>query len=263
MTAVILLGTLTMFFLLVGGLAAGIDGIVTGVILSFFIAAFLLAYSPRLILRISKAEPYQNFPLQRMIAYICQEAKLPVPRLFHIPSPQPNSFVVGVSKRNASLVVTDGVLRLNEGEQWGMLAHEIAHIKKGHMLSDTLAAALGVALSFPSERGFAFLEKKEAKNKKLLSILFFVLSLPGAFFVWLGISSSWKSSADWTGALLIKNPEAVSCALRAVSSPSIQVWSATSHLWLVSPFRGLLSQLFQNFPPLERRIELLEVTRSF
>jgi heat shock protein HtpX len=66
-------------------------------------------------------------------------AEIPMPRVFLIPSPQPNAFATGRNPANGVVAVTDGILRLlSEHELSGVLAHEIGHVKNCDILVSNL-----------------------------------------------------------------------------------------------------------------------------
>jgi len=72
-------------------------------------------------------------------------AGIPVPQLDYIPTPALNSFASGLSKHNAHIIVTQGLLdALDDDELAAVIAHEIAHIKNGDMHMMAVAnAAIG------------------------------------------------------------------------------------------------------------------------
>lgn len=84
-----------------------------------------------------------------------------------------------------------------------------------------------------------------------------------ALMVRMAISRSREYKADRYGALLTKNPKGLVSALRKISvmaeqHPMQGGSSATSHLWIVNPFRGnWFTNLFSTHPPMEQRIRRL------
>jgi Zn-dependent protease with chaperone function len=72
-------------------------------------------------------------------------AGIPMPRLDYVPSPALNSFASGISKSQAHIIVTQGLLdALDDEELAAVIAHEIAHIKNGDMHMMAVAnAAIG------------------------------------------------------------------------------------------------------------------------
>jgi len=66
-----------------------------------------------------------------------------LPEVLIIEGAQPNAFTFG-SEEHASVVVSSGLLKLlTEHELSALFAHELAHVKSGHMLYHTVAEVLG------------------------------------------------------------------------------------------------------------------------
>ncbi len=69
--------------------------------------------------------------------------RLPMPRLYLIPTDTPNAFATGRSPQHAAVAVTEGLLRLMRPEELeGVLAHEFGHVKNRDTLISTVAATL-------------------------------------------------------------------------------------------------------------------------
>ncbi|MBL7160683.1 MAG: M48 family metalloprotease [Candidatus Aenigmarchaeota archaeon] len=268
MSIILLLGTLTGILLAVGWLIAGPLGTLAALIIAIVINIGTYMYSDRLVLKMYRAEPFENEKVQRMLSYLADEAKIPTPRLFIIKSPILNAFATGRSPRNAVVAVTEGLLALEEDELQGVLAHEIAHIKNRDMLVSALAATIAGAIAYVAHIGYFSLFFGNSQEKSPLSLIFIIIFAPlAAFLVRLAVSRSREFGADWTGALLTKKPEALASALRKISTTArehpIQGSVATSHLWIVNPFKqDWFTSLFSTHPPLEKRIERLEIIRS-
>ena len=75
-------------------------------------------------------------------------AGVPMPRVYLIPSEQPNAFATGRSPKNAAVAVTEGLLRyLPRDQVRGVLAHELAHVENRDILVTTIAAMIGAAIA--------------------------------------------------------------------------------------------------------------------
>ena len=71
-----------------------------------------------------------------------------MPKLYLIPSEQPNAFATGRNPKNAVVAVTEGLLRYLPREQVkGVVAHEMAHVANRDILVMTIAAMIGAAIS--------------------------------------------------------------------------------------------------------------------
>src|SRR2546423_10564969 len=74
---------------------------------------------------------------------------LPIRKLSIIPASQPNAFATGRSPRHAAVAVTQGITQLlSESELRGVLAHELAHVRNHDILIQTVAAAIGGAITW-------------------------------------------------------------------------------------------------------------------
>ena len=71
-----------------------------------------------------------------------------MPRLYLIPSEQPNAFATGRNPQHAAVAVTEGLLEQLPADQVkGVLAHEFAHIKNHDILISSIAAMVAGAIS--------------------------------------------------------------------------------------------------------------------
>ena len=77
--------------------------------------------------------------LYNTIQNLSQQAGLPMPEVGVYDSPEVNAFATGPSQSRSLVAVSSGLLRqMGQGEVQGVLAHEIAHIKNGDMVTMTL-----------------------------------------------------------------------------------------------------------------------------
>jgi heat shock protein HtpX len=92
--------------------------------------------------RIENASNKQEAALLEAVTRLAAKAGLHAPQLVIFPG-EPNAFCVGLTRNRALLAVSDGLLySLGRRETEAVLAHEIAHIANGDML--TLELAQGV-----------------------------------------------------------------------------------------------------------------------
>src|SRR4029453_15274026 len=77
--------------------------------------------------------------LYRTVQRLAQQAQLPMPEVGVYDSPEVNAFATGPSKRRSLVAVSTGLLRsMRQDEVEGVLAHELAHVKNGDMVTMTL-----------------------------------------------------------------------------------------------------------------------------
>src|SRR6185312_7034024 len=85
--------------------------------------------------------------LKPMLDELADRAAIPIPRLYVVACPQPNSFAVGRTPRRAVIVVTDGLLSLLEPtEIRAVLAHELTHISCRDTQASSIAGATTSAI---------------------------------------------------------------------------------------------------------------------
>ena len=89
----------------------------------------------------------ERWLIDRVYEY-SRKAKLPVmPEVGFYNSPEVNAFATGPSKKNSLVAVSAGLMQnMNKDEVEGVLAHEVAHIANGDMV--TMALVQGVVNAF-------------------------------------------------------------------------------------------------------------------
>ena len=164
--------TKTRTWLLIAGLTAlliGIGALIGGVWLYVFVFLAVAMnvggywFSDRLALQASRAnrvEPGTRPDLEAMVQDLARRAELRVPRLYTIPSEQPNAFATGRNPKNAVIAVTEGLLRyLPRDQVKGVLAHEMGHIANRDILVMTIAAMIGAAIAAIAPATIATIEE--------------------------------------------------------------------------------------------------------
>src|SRR4030095_3030084 len=109
-------------------------GVLVCVFLDSFVALAVLMnvaaywFSDKIALKASRAQPIEpgTAPeLEAAVQDLAHRAGLPGPRLYLIPSEQPNAFATGRNPQHAAVAVTQGLLHHMPMEQVrGVLAHE-------------------------------------------------------------------------------------------------------------------------------------------
>ena len=86
--------------------------------------------------------------LHAVLDRLCALSDVAKPRLAVSPSPAPNAYTVGRTRRSATIIVTEGLRRrLTPDELTAVLAHEIAHIRHSDVAVMTLASSFAIALA--------------------------------------------------------------------------------------------------------------------
>ena len=77
--------------------------------------------------------------LYTTVSRLAQQANLPMPEVGYYDSPEVNAFATGPSRSKSLVAVSSGLLsNMRREETEGVLAHELAHIQNGDMVTMTL-----------------------------------------------------------------------------------------------------------------------------
>jgi heat shock protein HtpX len=260
------------------GLLIAIGGLLGGGFLYIFVALAVLMnvagywFSDRLALKASRAQPVEpgSMPeLEGIVQDLAQRAQVPEPRLYLIPSEQPNAFATGRNPKHAAVAVTQGLLQqLPPDQVRGVLAHEFAHIKNRDILVSSIAAMVAGSISaIANILQFSLLfgggDDEDSGPLGLIGTLATIILAPlAAALLQLAVSRQREYLADATGAQLLGRAEPLANALetleRGAQAVPLNVNPATASLYMVNPLpRGGVATLFMTHPPLEERIRRL------
>jgi heat shock protein HtpX len=194
-------------------------------------------------------------------------ADLPMPRLYMIPQDQPNAFATGRNPKNAAVAVTRGITKLlSEDELRGVLAHELAHVKHRDILIQSVASAIGAAITYLGYMLMWFGGDDESPLSLVATLALVLLAPIAATIIQLSISRQREYAADAGGAQICGNPESLASALlrleQGAEAIPMQVNQASEPLYIVKPFSGgSFSRLFSTHPPIEERVKRLRQMR--
>jgi heat shock protein HtpX len=266
-----LLAIMTAFFMLIGHLLGGRQGL----IIAFFFAAgmnfFSYWYSDKIVLRMFKAReatPNQAPELYGLVQDLANRAGLPTPRVYIIPQDSPNAFATGRNPENAVVAVTEGLLKImNRDELAGVLAHELAHVKNRDILIGSIAATMAGAIMMLASiaRWSAILGGGGDDDEGLGGfglIIMSILAPIAAVLIQTAISRSREYIADASGASIANNNEGLASALEKLGAYSgkrpMDANPSTAHMFIVNPLSGQkMMSLFSTHPPLNERIARL------
>jgi len=182
---------------------------------------------------------------------------------------QPNAFATGRNPAHASVAVTRGILQiLDERELRGVLAHELSHVRNHDILISSIAAGIGMSITFLARFALFFGGGDENRGGGLGLLLAWILAPIAAAVIQMAVSRSREYQADESGAYLSHDPAALAGALRKLEATSRQVPApatvgpSEAHLFIVNPLTGRrgsgFSRLFSTHPPTEERIARLQ-----
>lgn len=259
----LLLGLLTGILLVSGFLIAGVGGMTIALIFAFLINFFAYWYSDKIVLTMYHAKPLKDKKLNSIVEELSKEAGIPKPKVYVVETEIPNAFATGRDPKHSAVAVTTGLINYLEDEEIkGVIAHEIAHIKNRDVLVSTLAAVIAGAIAYLAQIAWwSMFSNRERGNAILLPLIF--LAPIAATLVRLAISRGREYHADYTGAVISKNPLGLASALEKISSFTkshpIRGNVATSHMWIVNPFKAdTIANLFSTHPKTEERIRRLK-----
>ncbi len=222
----ILLFVMIVFLGLLGWLLWGEDGLVMLVFVGVLLVLINPSVSPRLIMRLYRAEPLspeQAPRLYEVLSILSQRSGLPNrPTLYYLPSNMVNAFAVG-HPGQAAIGVTDGLLNtLDIREISAVLAHEISHVRSNDMRVMGLADIFSRMTSALSLFGQFLL----LLNLPLLLFGEVVINWPAIWLLilaptlstlaQLGLSRTREFDADLNAARLTGDPEALAQALMKI-----------------------------------------------
>lgn len=231
-------------------------------------------YSDKLVLKMAKAKPAEksDYPqVYKITEKLAKKANLPLPKIYIVEEDQPNAFATGRNPKKSVVAVTTGLLKkLNETELEGVIAHELSHIRNRDMTLSTAAVILVGFISLLADffmRSLFFRalfgrddNRRDSGVLMLVGIVIAVLAPIGALLMQLAISRKREYLADADGAILSGNPKGLADALKKIASDKTKMkvaMNATSHLWISSPFKDKVANLFMSHPPVEKRIKAL------
>jgi len=206
--------------------------------------------------------------LVETIKYQAQKAGIGMPEVGVFNSPEPNAFATGMSRNNALIAVSTGLLQhMSQDEVEAVLGHEVSHVANGDMITmGLLQGILNTFVIFLSRIIGMFVDKVILKNNRGTGIGFYIVSFIAEII--LGILASfiaaWFSRrreyrADEGGAELAGKHKmiAVLRALQRVSEP--QGLPEQVAAFGILGGTGGIRALMRTHPPLEERIKALEV----
>jgi heat shock protein HtpX len=218
-------------------------------------------------------DPAQQELVQTVHALARRAGLTVMPEVGYYESPEVNAFATGPSRSRALVAVSTGLLNnMRRGEVEGVLAHEVAHIANGDMVTMTLIQGIINAFVMFIARILAMVVSSALRGRDergggywlqymLVQVFQMLLSLPGLMIVcWFSRQREFR--ADAGGAAYSSRANMVG-ALRALQrAHEIPEFAgaggpASLQTMKIGSPRGFM-RLFSTHPPLEERIAKLE-----
>lgn len=201
---------------------------------------------------------------------LAKAAGLPrMPEVGYYPSPEINAFATGPTKSRALVAVSAGLLeRMDRAQVEGVLAHEVAHVANGDMVTMTLVQGIINAFVMFLARVIAFFlanrgrdsGSSSAPNYLIIMVLEIALSFLGMLVV-AAFSRYREYRADSGGAALAGREKMIAAleALKKTVNYADLTGKESLATLKISGKRGFFA-LFSTHPPLEDRIERLKMS---
>lgn len=266
----ILLAALSGLLVLIGALIGGPRGAAGFLVIALLMNLGSYFFSDKLALAMSRAKPIDESEAPRLYAIVRElttRAGLPMPRLYMIPQDQPNAFATGRNPKHSAVAVTRGIMQLlSEDELRGVLSHELAHVKHRDILIQSVASAIGAAITYIAYMLMWFGGEDESPLSAVASLALVLLAPLAASIIQLSISRQREYAADAGGAEICGNPESLASALlrleQGAAAMPMQVNQAAEPLYIVKPFSSKgIAGLFSTHPPIEERVKRLRQMR--
>jgi heat shock protein HtpX len=206
--------------------------------------------------------------LHATVRRLTQQANLPMPEVGVYDSPEVNAFATGPSKSRSLVAVSSGLLRtMRREEVEGVLAHEVAHIQNGDMVTMTLIQGVVNAFVLFLARVIAFAVRQGTDSRNAYFLSFLVMIALEIVFGFLGmIVVAWFSRArefraDAGGAALAGKGNMIAALRRLMDTRQLVDNSEPAVATLkINGARNWMA-LISTHPPLEARIRALEQSR--
>jgi len=269
----ILMAFLMGLFALIGYFIGGITWMIILLIVAMGMNVLNYWYCDRIVVAATKAKAVDEKTAPRMariVHKLCDNAKMPYPKLYILPQPMPNAFATGRDPEHAVVACTEGLLSMmDDDELEGVLAHELAHVKNRDILISTIVATVAGAIMLISivARFMLIFGGGNRRDNPLgiIGLLALVIVTPiAAMLIQMAISRSREYEADQGGGEISGNPMGLARALAKLdgihkANPRTYASRGAAHMYIYSPLnaREAFVGLFSTHPPISKRIEKL------
>ena len=271
---VILLAALTGLLLWIGSFW-GSAGMTIAFIFAIIMNFGSYWFSDKIVLKIYRAKEVKekDYPeLHSIVREVVHLAKIPMPKVYVVPSQMVNAFATGRDPKHGAVACTQGILDLlDKDELKGVIAHEISHIKNRDTLIQAVSATIAGVISyiaFMARWGAIFggFGGRDRDGGSAIEFLVLAILTPLlASLIQLAISRSREYLAAESAAKTLHTGLGLASALEKLESgvknrplrPS-STTETTAHLFIINPFRGGgLVNLFRTHPKTSERIKRL------
>lgn len=251
----------------IGYMFGGIGGATLMLVFALIFNLGMFFMSAKIAIKSSHAIPLdeeKHAKVYEITRQLAQRADIKMPKLYLIPTSQPNAFASGRNQSNAVVAITEGLLNdLSEDELSGVIAHELAHIKNNDILIQSVASAIGMTITWSV---YLLIDFGEGLPALIGGILAIILAPIAASIIQMAVSRQREFAADAGGAAFTGNPESLASALLRIESSvgenPVHVNQSAESMYIIKPFRaGGFSKMFSTHPATEERVKRLREMR--
>jgi heat shock protein HtpX len=206
--------------------------------------------------------------LYATVRQLTERAGLPMPEVGFYDSPEVNAFATGPSRKRSLVAVSTGLLRaMRRDEVEGVLAHEVAHIQNGDMVTMTLIQGVVNAFVLFFARVIANIVRNAVDERIsglvgfmttiVLDIVFGILGM--IIVAWFSRAREFRADA---GAGTLAGKGKMIAALQRLQQ-NTQMVDTSQPALATMKIAGVrnMKALFSTHPPLEDRIAALQSSR--
>ena len=210
--------------------------------------------------------------LLETVERLSRDAGLPMPEVA-IYEGEPNAFATGATKNSSLVAVSTGLLRsMTQREVEAVLAHEVAHIANGDMVTLTLIQGVVNTFVFFFARVVAYLvdsflrKDGEESSGPGIGYMVTVVVFDILFGVLASIIVAWFSRqrefrADAGGAHLAGRQKMIAALERLAAGRTAPLPDQLAAFGIAGGLGSGIKRLFMTHPPLEERIAALKAGR--
>lgn len=209
-------------------------------------------------------DPRSGDALVETVHALARRAGLPaMPEVGIYDSPEPNAFATGPTRSRALVAVSTGLLEtMNQNELEGVLAHEVAHIANGDMVTMTLIQGVVNAFVMFLARiiAFALSRNSDRDSRGMERLTVFALEIAFGFLgmivvAWFSRLREFRADA---GSAKLGGREKMIAALQALQRRFEPSDEQEAYATLkIAGGRGGFMAMISTHPPLKDRIEAL------
>jgi len=201
--------------------------------------------------------------LLRTVERQAQKAGIGMPEVAIYDSPDVNAFATGMSRNNALVAVSTGLLRfMSEDEAEAVLAHEVSHVANGDMVTLTLIqGVLNTFVFFFARIAASALSRgNDSRAMQFMLVMVFQIifgALASIIVMWFSRHREYR--ADAGGADLAGKHKMIAALKRLQSKQNESQLDGQLTAFGISG-KSTVSKLFMTHPPLEERIAALQAS---